>query len=540
MSKRKAREVSVRTSLGDLLARSEIPTLSKGNQSMQSTPHIEDTGHGEAAPVLKDIALPEGELFLPEGVETQPSALLTDLGNADHFTYQNETKVQFLVAACLKDALRSLDLYDDFAVESEYSIFSLRPDIVVVSHIGKGIVLVIEIKKPGDGVFESHEVGGQVFDYLVGELLSGVNTPFAVLSCYDEMCIAHLDDGGASREILDRNASQLSEDVDTDILASFGIVGHDSKQSPNRSELESAPSRPPSKLNRVFGQSEPPVDVGGSDGDEEEEENNVEEKPTNDEDEDWGRAVIYTQTFTGESAIKALVLAIRCGLESIAKSDPRNVPLPGASVGGSCARVNTEGLVYGNMPTNICFSYTKFPGPTTKMLYLWRDLGRGSKGRVFLACNTGGNACAVKFFLINYDTYHRQEGTRADRQAFRQAQMKIKEAEANREKDYWLQVYGDTFKDQVRVVQLNNHWCLMMPYFDQVAEDQREDCLDEVRNHLARFKEMGLHYDTKDLRWRHIGVRRCIPYIFDLGSLVTCNSADVDIDASMNILSDKI
>ena len=118
--------------------------------------------------------------------------------------------------------------------------------------------------------------------------------------------------------------------------------------------------------------------------------------------------------------------------------------------------------------------------------------------------------------------------------------MKIKEAEANREKDYWLQVYGDTFKDQVRVVQLNNHWCLMMPYFDQVAEDQREDCLDEVRNHLARFKEMGLHYDTKDLRWRHIGVRRCIPYIFDLGSLVTCNSADVDIDASMNILSDKI
>ena len=59
----------MRTSLGDLLAQSEIPTLSKGNQSMQSTPHIEDTGHEEAAPVLKDIALPEGELFLPEGVE---------------------------------------------------------------------------------------------------------------------------------------------------------------------------------------------------------------------------------------------------------------------------------------------------------------------------------------------------------------------------------------------------------------------------------------------------------------------------------------
>jgi len=140
-----------------------------------------------------------------------------------------------------------------------------------------------------------------VFDYLVGELLSGVDAPFAVLSCYDEMCIAHLDDGGASREILDRNASQLSEDVDTDILAAFGIGGHDSMQSPNRSELESAPSSPPSKLNRGFGQSEPPADVGGSDADDDEE-NNVEEKPSNDEDEDWDRAVVYTQTFTGGGA----------------------------------------------------------------------------------------------------------------------------------------------------------------------------------------------------------------------------------------------
>ena len=95
--------------------------------------------------------------------------------------------------------------------------------------------------------------------------------------------------------------------------------------------------------------------------------------------------------FWGESATKALVLAIRCGLESVAKSEPRNVPMPGASVGGSCARVNTEGLVYGNMPTNIRLSYKKFPERTTKMLYLWRDLGRGSKGRVFLACDAEGS-----------------------------------------------------------------------------------------------------------------------------------------------------
>lgn len=222
------------------------------------------------------------------------------------------------------------------------------------------------------------------------------------------------------------------------------------------------------------------------------------------------------------------------------KSEPRNVPMHGESVSGSCAKVSATGLVWGNMPKNLCFSHNQFPGPTTEVLYLWRDLGRGNKGRVFLACSTAGNVCAVKFFLINYDTYHRQEGREAERQAFRQAQMKIKEAEANHEKEYWLQVYGDTFRRQVRVVQLNNLWCLMMPYFDQVPNDQREGCLDAVQEHLTHFKDMNLLYNTKDLRWRHIGVRYGSPYIFDLGSLEKCNAAGIDIDSSMNILRAKI
>jgi hypothetical protein len=181
-------------------------------------------------------------------------------------------------------------------------------------------------------------------------------------------------------------------------------------------------------LNRVFGQTPAPVDVG-----DDEVEEDIDDGESSD-DEDWNRGVIYTQTFHGEQAIKALVLAIRCGLEFVMKSEPRNVPMHGESVSGSCAKVSATGLVWGNMPKNLCFSHNQFPGPTTEVLYLWRDLGRGNKGRVFLACNTAGNMCLVKFFLINYDTYHRQEGTEAERQAFRQAQMKIKEAEVTTKK----------------------------------------------------------------------------------------------------------
>mmetsp|Transcript_2789 Transcript_2789/g.7812 ORF Transcript_2789/g.7812 Transcript_2789/m.7812 type:complete len:541 (-) Transcript_2789:32-1654(-) len=530
MPKRKAKVTGFL--LGDLLERSAIPTLSKRNQSMQSTPHIVDTGHEKAAPLVREITIPEGDLFCPEGASMQPSSVLSELGNADYFTYQNETKVQHLVAACLKDALRSLCLYDEFGVETEYSIFSLRPDIIVVSHCAKGIMLVVEVKKPGLGVFESHEVAGQVYDYLVGELLAGNATPFAVLSCYDEMCIAHLADDGASRDILNKNATQLNMDIDDGVLAAFGIGDGDGKA---HQQNESAATSPQSKLNRVFAQNKPSAEacdnaVDMEDRDDEEDS----------DDEDWDRAVIYTQTFCGEQAIKALVLAIRCGLEAIAKSEPRNVPMGGESVRGSCARVSATGLVWGNMRETLRFHHSKFPGPTTRTLYLWRDLGRGSKGRVYLACNAEGSVCAVKFFLINDDTYHRQEGTKAERQAFREGQMKIKAAEANRERDYWLKVYGDTFKGQVRVVQLNNLWCLMMPYFDQVPYNERECCIDAIHDHLSRFKDMDLRYSETDLRWRHVGVRNGSPYIFDLGSLEVANSADINIDSSIDILRAKI
>ena len=80
----------------------------------------------------------------------------------------------------------------------------------------------------------------------------------------------------------------------------------------------------------------------------------------------------------------------------------------------------------------------------------------------------------------------------------------------------------------------------MMPYFDQVPNDEREGCLNTIRGHLSRFKDMNLRYNEADLRWRHVGVRNGSTYIFDLGSLEAANSADINIDSSMNILRAKI
>jgi hypothetical protein len=91
--------------------------------------------------------------------------------------YQNETEVQAYVVTALRDVLETQGLFDDLAVRPEISIFAYRRNIVVVSHSFQGIVLVIEGNKPGNMVLTSHDVGGQVYDYLVGLLGMGVSWP---------------------------------------------------------------------------------------------------------------------------------------------------------------------------------------------------------------------------------------------------------------------------------------------------------------------------------------------------------------------------
>jgi len=368
-----------------------IPELSKGNVALQSTAHVEDIGHENAAVFVSklSLSLPDDEdqdLYFAPGAEEEQSFVLMELGNLGRITYQNETKVQNLVALCLRDALQYLGLWGELGVETEWSVFAYRPDIVVVSHCVHGFVLVVEVKKPGRQVFESHEVGGQVYDYLVGNLATGISCPFAVLSSYDEMCIAYLDDNGKSRKILERNVNNLGLPVDQDILNKFIVPIDEDKDKGNSNnglstrDEPTAASSPQSRLNRGFHFDDNAGDGKVEKGDGEEDDDDDDD----DDDSDYERCIHYTQTFGREDAMKVLTLAIRCGLECVAKSEPRDVPPHGATAEGSCPVVNASGICWTNIPKTITFKYDQFPGAQTEKYYLWRDLERGKKGRVFL------------------------------------------------------------------------------------------------------------------------------------------------------------
>ena len=446
------------------------------------------------------------------------------------FEYQTESEIQYLVQLALEDALESQGLTDLLGVKPEVSVFACRPDIIVVYHSMRGIILVVEVKKPGVDVFTSHEVGGQLYDFLVGLLVTGIR-PFGVLSSYDKTCIAYLNDGGVSRGILERVSSQLESEIPMGRI--FGTADQ---------KATSVKSSPGSKLRSVL---TCPTGTSKGDGSLEAEEDDDEEAEEDDhgdnldsalddddseEDPDYDREVMYTPSFFGRDAIKGIILAVRCAIESLYTSEEKDVPLNGEGATGACALVNRTGLFWTNLPAEVNFDYYKFPAPSSKVFYLWKDLGRGSKGRVFLACNSTGKTCAAKFYLLDQALLHRQEDSPEPRKAALEMQMAARKAAADLECSRWTEAYRGEFSKQVRVVKLNNLWCLFMPYFDPVPKPDRKNVLPNVTTILLDFKNRGLRYADDELRWRHIGMRDGKVFLFDLGSLELDDARKPNVD----------
>ena len=499
---------------------------------LQSSPHVYDTNHEPAAITTELDQIPFSETVFTVHTDNEQSMLLKKLGRSDTFEYQTESEIQYLVQLALEDALESLGLTDLLGVKPEISVFAYRPDIIVVYHSMRGIILVVEVKKPGVDVFTSHDVGGQIYDYLVGLLGTGIR-PFGVVASYDEICIAYLNDDGVSRGILEKVASQLDSEIPEGLALGKADPGATSDKGSPASKLRSVLTglKGSDSSDSILEVEDDHEDDAGEDGHDDE----------SDGDSTYAREVMYTPILFGRRVMDGLILAIRCAIESLMVSEEKDVPLNGSGSTGACAVVNETGLFWTNLPSTVKFDYYNFPPQSSKLFYLWKDLGRGSKGKVFLACNSAGKASAAKFFLLDQSLLHRQEDSPEARKAERQRQMLVRKAAADLECSRWTEAYGGEFSKQVRVVKLNNLWCLLMPYFDPVPKSDWGSVLPTVKNILSDFKKTkGLRYADDDLRWRHIGMRDCKVYLFDLGSLEPDDAKKPNVDQQIAMLTAKI
>ncbi|CAB9507237.1 expressed unknown protein [Seminavis robusta] len=125
--------------------------------------------------IREDFVTPE-DLNFTIRVKHQEEHIKSFLGynhldsNSDGTTtlsYHNEATVAAYVDGVVKMCLKTLGYFENTRVFKEMTLFSLRPDLIVVEHPNEGIILVIEVKMPGEVLFNPTRIAEEVAHSLL-------------------------------------------------------------------------------------------------------------------------------------------------------------------------------------------------------------------------------------------------------------------------------------------------------------------------------------------------------------------------------------
>ena len=313
-------------------------------------------------------------------------------------SYQNKVQVADYVKGVVVMCMQSLGYFDEGRLYKEMSLFSLRADLMLVIHKKtRSIILIIEVKMPGEELFTSEGIAKQVADNLLLQYRLGNTVPFVLLSSYREACLCHLKpgclqrvdavEGGGDddtyRRIVERAARQLRDRADLGEM--MGANGADQKDKPKKH----SPTKPASASEEHIPLSLP-----------------------------WNRArrksgeeallspeVIYSRPFNLSNMVHGVTLAIACGLTSLkdASTDPTEHcywPNHNSSIDGLHPQVESGKLQWVQV-SNMYIDYMKAPlsvldGQDISSKYiLLQEIGRG-ESKVFLAVDYDGTACALR------------------------------------------------------------------------------------------------------------------------------------------------
>ena len=506
----------------DILTHTSIEELvGSGLHFLQDTPSSAQKPHEDEkrfATVTVDegfVTLSDLDAFQVNTRTTDNKLLSSHLMTAGTFSYENEAAVQNYVRGLIVDVVRSMLCEPSLQVYSEMSIFSLRPDLIVVMHPTLGLVLVVEVKNPGEVVFTSNHIAGQIYDYLKGKQRQGHATPFVVLTSFDKMAIARLDGGNKQKEyrdIVQTSVLQLKSSGGTHI---FEEVAPKQKT-----------SSPEGKLIIQDGEEEPWVPPTPKDP--------VSIKPSANAEAGAGGvcvgAVCYSQIFQGVNVFKAFVLAIECGLQELqTKVSCRRLPFPNEKLKVDLPFVGKESFAWKTFEGEV--NYNESVSNYSKSFYLVEEIGVGNTGKVFLACDTSKRVCALKLYLENpQDDKSFDPKRRAEEKRERKMQAQEK---AQREKGLWDMLYPQ-FRSIVFVLEVHGLAALKMPYFAPIPKAKRLDSevLQQIVNQLKKFVSKGLSY--REVRWRHIGCSmspngKLVVTMLDMESLVNTEDRSTQV-----------
>ena len=395
----------------------------------------------------------------------------------------NEASVATHVSNVLIDVLHCLHL-SSAKVVTEMSIFSMRPDIVVVRW-NTAIVLVVEVKNPCDcseSVVLNKFAAGQCYDYAMGLRQMGIDRPFVCLTTYTHLRIGSLV--ASCSDIFDDAADRLKN----------GTIDDRGTQPLNPKEKTS-----PEKTGNLI---LIPVDS---------------KKPSESAEEEIGdtnsdtesRVIHFSEVFDHKNIFKALSFAVSCGIatsESNSSNQQNKVIFPQEGERMNCcvAVVTKDALCWKTIKCTATFC-KKTKWHRQMKAYLYCVLGQGCSGKVYLASDSAGRMYALKLYLIDSDT---MMAFRASvNEEVKQTQKEWLVAICKDEAEKWKLFYP-TFKMAIFQDELYGVPCLAMPYVASIPARSRRGFLPMVESELKRFANKALSYRKADVRWRHIGLRK--------------------------------
>ena len=389
--------------------------------------------------------------------------------------YMNEIDVQCRCKELVQDMIGCLGLRNLLCVHMESSLYGRRPDILVVSWNRK-VVFCALVKapetKPGQ-VFESAIAAGQVFYNLMTMKQRGVPHPIGAIMTYNGIRIVSLEN---FQDYHNQKLEEAAMEGDADVVTQRSEMPTKSKETP------SAQKERISIQDVVATDNETVVDV--------------------DESGDIAAKIYGSKTFWNADVPLALFLALKVAFSQPFENTLLNLPIvkPNDNVGSRIfAKVTEKGLIFSKLSSNFPL-VNKPPGSKSKSFYLLAQLGGGSVGEVYLACNSGGKLCTIK--LYPYDRSY--EATEKERKKEQANEFRRVEKIRDKEFDNWKKLFPE-LKD-VEKHTLNGLPALQLPYLLQLETNvqERSNCLADIKSQLERYATENLMYKSMDLRWCHV------------------------------------
>jgi hypothetical protein len=422
------------------------------------------------------------------------------------FSYANEFDVQNLALAIVQDVICALGLPQEVLAHLEITLYTLRPDMVVVLRHEGRMIFVIEVKSPGkeNEVFSSENTGGQIWSYLHAMKQLGNDLPMGAIMTYNKIALVTLEDCGtneAHKELLQHTSEVLST----------GIIP-ERKAPANKIDCK-APRVSPIRHHKKISDTV------------------LTQKAASEFDENIViRDIFYSKVYKdGEvfpSLLQALEMAYhRCKDIHILKD------LPGVHAGDNLGQrlffkvvedgyswvVTPQKYKKQNTAYEFCANVGELPTKDSKHFYMLGKAGEGSEGAVYIACDKGARLCAIKIYYINPSPAATAEKRDLDEaQASKECWKK-----AEKECEHWTQIYKERFKN-VRRLYLGGRPCLLLPYGLEIdTHEKRKALLPDIQHELLMIaKNHRLRYKDSDLRWRHLLLdSNGKVFLSDLGSL---------------------